>query len=359
MKTKNKTPRLVLGPDSLQQLGDLIRENGHKVLLVHGHRPVEDGLLETVRCLLNKEGIPHANLGQILPNPKYGSVKRGIEVCRQEHCDLILSLGGGSTLQCAKGIALGALYKGDVWDFWTGRKKPTKALPVASILTDPATGDELNSSCTIVRKGKQRTIHSPQALCAFAILDPNLSQYPWYPTMCQGFELFVHDFSHAMDADEKGRKDAVDVLKQLLANIHALEKDLKNVEARDGLFRAGVLSHQLKSPSESGFTSLAGDLAFRFSLTRGTALSSLFLSWWDQLAKGRPEQLQLVAEDALGCNSLDKGRQAIVSLLQEMKMADSIPASGLTVTDKQLKGLTKDKSLRKILLTANRPVSEN
>lgn len=122
-----------IGPDSLEELPDLIQGCAHKALLVHGHRPVEDGLLTKVRILLNKEQVPYANMGQILPNPTYKSVKRGIKIARKENCDVIIALGGGSTLQCAKGIALGLHYKGDVWDFWTGKKnqrKPVLLLPL-------------------------------------------------------------------------------------------------------------------------------------------------------------------------------------------------------------------------------------
>lgn len=175
MNNSTKNCQIVLGPKSIDQLPELLAKAGHKVLLVHGHRPVEDGLLATVRLILNQAGFPHANLGQILPNPKYESVKRGIETARKEDCDIILSLGGGSTLQCAKGIALGLYYKGDVWDFWTGKKKPKKTAVVASVLTNPASGAELSSGCTIVRKGKQREIHLPSLVCDFAILDPTLS----------------------------------------------------------------------------------------------------------------------------------------------------------------------------------------
>ncbi|WP_304737370.1 iron-containing alcohol dehydrogenase [Dubosiella newyorkensis] len=112
MSTFTIPTHIEIGPDSLSKLPALIKAHGTKVLLVHGHRPLEDGLLQKVRVLLNEEHVPHANLGQILPNPKYSSVKRGIEVARKEKCDIILALGGGSTLQCAKGIALGVPYQG-------------------------------------------------------------------------------------------------------------------------------------------------------------------------------------------------------------------------------------------------------
>lgn len=91
--TQNYEPQLVTGHGSLQELPLLLQ--GQKVLLVHGHRPVEDGLLQKVRVLLEQHGIARENMGQILPDPTFKSVKRGISLCRKTGCTMVLSLGGG------------------------------------------------------------------------------------------------------------------------------------------------------------------------------------------------------------------------------------------------------------------------
>ena len=82
--TQNYEPQLVTGPGSLQELPLLLQ--GQKVLLVHGHRPVEDGLLQKVRVLLEQHGIARENMGQILPDPTFKSVNRGIRLCRKTGC---------------------------------------------------------------------------------------------------------------------------------------------------------------------------------------------------------------------------------------------------------------------------------
>ena len=350
MKQPN-TPQILLGPDSLHQLPKLLE--GHRVLLVHGHRPVEDGLLEQVRILLTENGIAHENMGQILPDPKYKSVKRGIRQARKTNCDYILSLGGGSTLQCARGIALGVPYKGDVWDFWAGKKKPGKALPVAAVLTNPATGNELSDKCTLVKKGKRKTFQSSALTCRFAILDPKLSVLPWYPTMNQGFTLFAHVFTSALSVPEERLAEYVDVLNRILESIQSLSENIDSIEARDSLFEAGVLSHKLRKPDPTGLMELSSELAFQYSLPRGTAISALFSAWWQGNYSRYTERMEQLGQKLFHC-APGRALENINVLLGHMKLADSLPAAGLQLSDKEVKSLTSDKNLRQILTVSSR-----
>lgn len=358
-KTQTKKPQQVIkiGPDALEQLPDLIRQNGTKALLVHGHRPVEDGLLTKVRLLLNKEGVEYANMGQILPNPTYSSVKRGIKIARKEKCDVILALGGGSTLQCVKGIALGMGYKGDVWDFWTGKKKPEKVYPVASILTNPSSGTELSSSCTLVRKGKQETVHIPALECTFAILDPKLSMYPFYPTMDQVFNIFIHLFYGAITLEGQDYQTSIGLLKTLFASASALEKNISDLDARTSLFEVGYKSHADLNIGKCPVESIASDLSFQYSLTIGSAGSALFLAWVKSFDDDQKRKTIKIARDLFGFSTsrFNEALDRFKKELEPTKLALSIPESGLLVSDKELKQMAKNKAEKKILLDANKP----
>lgn len=356
MKNENKSDvNIVIGPGTLSSLPDLLAKSGSKVLLVHGHRPVEDGLLAKVRVLLNEAGFPHANMGQILPNPKYGSVKRGIKTARKENCDIILALGGGSTLQCAKGIALGMGYKGDVWDFWTGKKTPKKVFPVASILTNPASGDELSTGCTLVRKGKQETIHLPQLACTFAILDPNLSMYPVYPTMNQIFVVFCRLFFACLQEDEQTRQKAASLAGELLNTADLLREDIRNVKARTDLYKIGLAAHQEVGKVNNPLSSLAGKLSFAYSLPEGSALSALFDSWCAHLDEKQKRQLlhlgQYMCQTPV--SDWDTFMGMLNKKIQIMELPLSIGQSGLTVSEKELEGLAGDKLEKEVLKEAS------
>lgn len=366
MKNKNKPDgnkpddnqpnvNIVLGPGTLSSLPELLAKHGSKVLLVHGHRPVEDGLLAKVRVLLNKANFEYANMGQILPNPKYSSVKRGIKVARKEKCDIILALGGGSTLQCAKGIALGMGYKGDVWDFWTGKKTPEKVYPVASILTNPASGDELSTGCTLVRKGKQETIHLEQLACTFAILDPNLSMYPLYPTMNQIFVVFCRLFFACLQKDHQRREKAASLAGQLLNTADALREDITNIKARTELYKIGLAAHQEVGKVNDPLSSLAGKLSFACSLPEGSALSALFNAWCNHLNLQQKEQLleygQAISQ--VPVSDWDSFMAILNKKIKIMELPLSLPQSGLMAANRELETLAAGKLEKEVLKEAN------
>lgn len=353
---KLQFPQIALGADSLDKLPDFLREYGTKVLLVHGHRPVEDGLLEKVRILLAKEHFPCADLGQILPNPTYSSVKRGIHVARKGKCDIILALGGGSTLQCAKAIALGAPYKGEVWDFWKGSTEPKKVLPLGTILTIPESRAELSESCTIVKKGKQKTFRSPLLVCDFAVMDPGLSQYPFYPTMNQVFVMFEHLFFAWLEKNGESRKEAADLMKELFAASAELQKDITSLPARTKLFQIGADMGEKIGHVTVGLEKMADALAFACSLPGGTAGSALFTSWCDALSEEQKQEAATLGAEVFGLPEADydKTMEVLCTEFGKMKMPLSIPETGLVISDKKLLKIASSKEEKKILKKANR-----
>ena len=352
---KLQLPQIALGVHSLDRLPDFLRQYGTKVLLVHGHRPVEDGLLVKVRTLLEKEHFPCANLGQILPNPTWSSVKRGIHTARKEKCDIILSLGGGSTLQCAKAIALGAPYKGDAWDFWKGKAEPKTALALGSILTNPASRTELSEACTIVRKGKQKTYRSPMLVCDFAVMDPTLSQYPLYPTMNQIFGIFEHLFFAWMEKTGEQRQTAADLMKRLFACSDALQKDISSLPARTELYQIGLEMGEKISHVSVGIEDLADALAFACSLPEGSAGSALFMAWCDQFTEQQKTEAGMLGMEVFGLDApdYDKTMEALCAEFARMNMPLSIPDAGLVISDKKLMKIVSSSLDQKVLKKAN------
>lgn len=351
MHDKKLAGHIEIGPDTLQKLPELLSECGHKVLLVHGHRPVEDGLLSKVRTLLAQSDFPYASMGQILPNPKIQSVKRGVKIAREENCDIILALGGGSTLQCAKAIALGVKSKGKIWSYWTGRRKPKKALPVASILTNPASGTELSDGCTLVDKGKRKTIHSPLFTCAFAILDPTLAAYPFYPTMNQIFTLFVDLFTDALDSDQQKQQEAMELLKDLLDTALALEGNNEDVKARTRLFEIGLKSHRELGRESFGYKDLANKLAFVCSMPDGSAASSLFTAWCLEQEPERQEQIAKVGAQVLGLEeaAFEQTLEALRQQIAHMRLPRSLKETGIHLSEEDWHALAHDKTSRRLL----------
>ena len=117
----NNTTRLIFGAGVLDKIGETIKEFGSHKVLLHcdgGDVLEKTGVLDRARFSLNKAGLKFVELGGVVPNPKLEKAKEGIALCKNESIDFIIALGGGSTIDSAKCIALGAVYDGDVWDFW-------------------------------------------------------------------------------------------------------------------------------------------------------------------------------------------------------------------------------------------------
>ncbi len=141
---------IYFGKGQIKNLVSIIKKYGNRVLLAYGGGSIKKiGLYDTITAMFNENDIPYIELSGIEPNPKLTSVKNGIELCRQFNADIVLSVGGGSTIDCGKVIAAGVAYEGDPWDLVVDPKKIKEVLPVVSILTLAATGSEMDMLAVI------------------------------------------------------------------------------------------------------------------------------------------------------------------------------------------------------------------
>lgn len=144
--------RLIFGENAIEKLHDVMAAIGKRVLLTYGGGSIKKiGLYDKVIDIL-KEDFVVTELPGIQPNPKYDpSVLEGVRLCKENDIEVILSVGGGSVLDCSKAIAAGAKYDGDPWDLITYKVKAQAALPIVDILTLAATGSEYDSGGVISR----------------------------------------------------------------------------------------------------------------------------------------------------------------------------------------------------------------
>ncbi len=144
--------RLIFGANAIEKLHDVMAAIGKRVLLTYGGGSIKKiGLYDKVIDIL-KEDFEITELPGIQPNPKYDpSVLEGVRLCKENDIEVILSVGGGSVLDCSKAIAAGAKYDGDPWDLITYKVKAQAALPIVDILTLAATGSEYDSGGVISR----------------------------------------------------------------------------------------------------------------------------------------------------------------------------------------------------------------
>ena len=132
--------KIFFGKDKIDVLADNIKNYGSNVLLVYGGGSIKkSGLYDKITDIFNKNKINFWELSGVEPNPRISSVRKGIELCRENKVDIILAVGGGSVIDCSKVIGAGYYYKGDAWDIVLDPKKINNVLPIATILTLAAT----------------------------------------------------------------------------------------------------------------------------------------------------------------------------------------------------------------------------
>jgi alcohol dehydrogenase YqhD (iron-dependent ADH family) len=170
-----QTPtRLIFGRGAIAKLPKVMAQFGPRVLLTYGGGSIKKiGLYQKVLELLKDKQI--VELPGIQPNPKYDpSVLEGVRLCKEHRIDVILSVGGGSVLDCSKAIAAGACYDGDPWDLISYKVKAQAALPIVDILTLAATGSEYDAGGVISRTETNDKIGYQDRLLypAVSFLDP-------------------------------------------------------------------------------------------------------------------------------------------------------------------------------------------
>lgn len=189
--------KVYFGENQLQYLGEELSKFGKRVLLTYGGGSIKKtGLYDTVMSEIEKNGLEVFELSGIEPNPRIESVRKGVRICKDEKIDVLLAVGGGSTLDATKFMAAGACVEHDPWDFLSEKWAPIeKALPVITVLTLAATGSEMDAGGVISNPETQDKIGrlAPPMLPKVSFLDPTLTYtVSPYQTACGAADMMSH-----------------------------------------------------------------------------------------------------------------------------------------------------------------------
>ncbi|MBQ8057125.1 MAG: iron-containing alcohol dehydrogenase [Ruminococcus sp.] len=188
--------KIHFGENAVNHLGDELKNYGKKVLLCYGGGSIKkSGLYDKVVEQIEKAGLECFELSGIEPNPRIDSVREGAKICKENDIDVLLAVGGGSTLDCTKWIAAAAKVEHDAWDFFSKWSDVNEALPVLTVLTLSATGSEMNCGGVISNletKDKIGRLAKP-LLPKVSFLDPTLTySVSAYQTACGSADILSH-----------------------------------------------------------------------------------------------------------------------------------------------------------------------
>lgn len=278
------------GQGAISHLDESLRAYGTKVLLTYGGGSIKkSGLYDEVMAILNKGGFTVVECSGIEPNPRIESIEKGVALCKEHDIDVILAVGGGSTIDCSKAIAAGVYYDGDdLWQMVKGVGSFSKALPLVDILTISATGSEFDGAGVISNLKTNEKLVGVFTFPSVSICDPTYTySVPKYQTAAGGIDIMSHIFEEYFSATED--MDLADgiaetVLKSVIKNLPIALAEPENYSARANLMVnssvgcSGVPSY---GKAGSGWVchALEHELSAYYDITHGVGLAILTPRW--------------------------------------------------------------------------------
>ena len=286
-----QTPtRLIFGRGVVQEkLHDVMEKFGKRVLITWGGGSIKrSGLYDQVREILKDKEIHE--LPGIEPNPKYDpSVLEGVRICKEKNIDVILSVGGGSVLDCTKAIAGAACSDADPWDVITMKVPTLKAIPIVDIITLAATGSEYDRGGVISRTDTNDKLayFSDLVFPAVSFIDPTYTfTLPVRQTLAGVSDCINHIMEQYFCGEHIMMNDAFmeGAIKSLMKNVRIVLEDPENYEARAEIFYATTLGcngiYSLGN-SESGWPMHAIEhaLSGHYDINHGEGLAIVTPRW--------------------------------------------------------------------------------
>ena len=357
--------RIVFGKEVEKETGRLAKEQGaSKVLIVYGGGSIiKSGLLKSVQKSLQKEGIAYTELAGVKPNPRMSLAREGVEKAISFGADLILAVGGGSSIDTAKAIAIGAANEGiDLREFWSGKEAITKVLPVGAVLTIAAAGSEMSDSAVLTNEetGKKGGVNTDLVRPRFAVMNPELTYtLPKYQLTCGIVDIFMHTIERYFtpeDGNELTDEIAEGLLRTLIRNgLKAVEQP-KDYDALSEIMWCGSLSHNnltgLGRPKDFACHKLGHEIGGMFDEAHGATLSAVWGSWARYVY-----QLDLVRFANYGKKvwniEVDKAEEAAIAAIE--KTEEFFRALDMPVSIGELSiGVQPDEVLKKMAESATK-----
>jgi alcohol dehydrogenase YqhD (iron-dependent ADH family) len=302
--------KIIFGRDASDKLAEEMENRGHTILLVYGGGSIKKtGLYDRVMRQLSGKTV--IELSGVEPNPRLSSVHEGIRLCREHNVDFILAVGGGSAIDCAKAIAVGTPYPGEVWDFFKRTAYPETALPVGTILTLSATGTEMNGNAVITNTETTEKIGFSGILLqypAFSILDPvNTFTVPPIQTAYGTVDMLSHVMENYFSyPDDTPVQDglAETIMKVMFEKVFIALKDPTDYDARANLMWCGTMALNGIIPvgkeGDWGCHAIEHVLSAHYDIAHGAGLAIVHPPYMKYLCQFNPKKYARYAVNVLG-----------------------------------------------------------
>jgi alcohol dehydrogenase len=307
-------------------LAEEVAKYGKKVLLVYGGGSIKRfGLYDKVVGILKNAGVEIFELPGVEPNPRLTTVYKGIDICRKEGVELVLAVGGGSVLDCAKAIAMGVKFEGDVWDVYQRKAQAHDALPLGTILTLAATGSEMNAGGVITNwetKEKLGGGAAPYTFPKFSFCDPeNTFTVPRDQTVYGICDMLMHSFEHYFHPTSNTplQQHLIEaVIMTIIENAHAVLENPTDYDARETIMYCstmalnGMISMGLQGDWASH--AIEHEISAIYDIPHGGGLAIICPNWMEYVMDANPERFANLAVRVFKVNPDGKSQEELARL---------------------------------------------
>lgn len=330
---------VIFGRNAQLCIGEFSAQYGTRAMLLFGSQRVKfSGLLPTIASQLAERKIAFTEFGGIEENPTLTKAEEGCRLARAEKVDLLVAVGGGSVIDTAKAISVGARYDGPLWDLYEGTGHVSDALPIGVVLTIAATASEAN--CVSVLRnpklGRKLAMTNPLTYPKFALMNPELTySVPPYQTAAGSMDIFSHAFERYFHKEQSGTlRDLLcaSVMRTVVTELPKALSDPNSYDARSQLMWTATVAHSNMLGLEGDFAchALSHVLANQFGISHGAALGILMIAWCSYMLCEEEKAISKFAEQVFQVPDRHNSGQTAQNGIAELRRF--ISSVGLPVT---------------------------
>jgi alcohol dehydrogenase len=341
------TPRILMGAGAISQIAqEVITLKGKKILIVTDKGLIKAGIIQLIEKELKKSGIKYAIFDAVEPDPRYEIIKECAEQVHVENIDMLIGIGGGSSIDIAKTSAIMATNKGNITDYFGVDLVPKSGLPTIMIPTTAGTGSEVTPIAILSDETEKLKIGvvSPHLFPAVAILDPELTlKLPPHITAATGMDALIHAIESYTSVNASGITDmlAFHAMELLFHNIRTAFANGDHLEARSKMLEGSLLAGM--AFANAGVTAVhafAYPIGAEFHIPHGVANTLMlphvmrfnFLGNLSKFAK-IPEAFSLSVKGLDDLTAAELFIDAIERLAEDLRVPKSLTEFGVTEKD--------------------------
>jgi len=319
--------KVAFGKNAIDNIETFFEELGTtSVLMVYSGDFIKQlGIYDKVHEITEKKGIKLIESGEVVPNPSIELVRNLVEEARTNAVDLVLAIGGGSSIDTAKATALGIGYEGDVWDFFIKDIVPEKVVNIGVVSTLPSSGSETSNAAILSNGLYKKGFEHDKIIPKFAIMDPAYTlTLPGYQTAVGVADILAHLLERYFTTVE--HVDITDYLiegaiKSIVLNGKRIVKDPGNLDVRAEIQWTATIAHNnlLDTGRVGDWAShrIEHELSAQYGITHGEGMAVAFVAWTKYMAGVRPEKLAQLANRVLGVDYHDHSLEEMALILSD------------------------------------------